>query len=341
MTFSQSILRKITTSATKKPDSPQVIIDNPFDADIFINGIELILSPEFSKKGKLYIEINDITEFDGNDSKQFDGYAKYPIPLSKVFRAGHDIKIYAWNGTDTNEISISLNTSISKEPQPFNSQAVPMSISDLNAAVSDFEEIFPQKNYSNEPVTQLISMEGHKKLILQISGFDNNLPTEVTNGLGFTNKNYLDGDLSTQTNNKYLVSSSNYEQVVDYGSIASRIPAVKFVVSTAGGVMEKWKYELFVSDDNIDYGSALDTQTINTIGTRTLSDVSQSFRYMKLVVTFVSTNTWQQVLALIEMYDGLVLGGTASISFETLGTDWIELISATELLVASLAFLLH
>ena len=81
MTFSKSILKKITTSDTKRPSSAQVIVKNPLDAKTILNGIELILSPEFSKKGKLIIEVNGINVFDEDDSEQFEGYAKYPIPL--------------------------------------------------------------------------------------------------------------------------------------------------------------------------------------------------------------------------------------------------------------------
>jgi len=169
MTFSKSILKKITTSDTKRPSSAQVIVKNPLDAKTILNGIELILSPEFSKKGKLIIEVNGINVFDEDDSEQFEGYAKYPIPLGIDFNRSRDIKIFAWNSEDSNTIQVSANMAISETQERFDSQAVPLGKDVFNQIVSEGVEIFPFQVYTNETQTELIDMEGYKKLIVTMS----------------------------------------------------------------------------------------------------------------------------------------------------------------------------
>ena len=326
MTFSKSELKKISTNATKKPDSPQIIIDNPFDADIFVNGIELLLSPEFSKKGKLVVEINDIEEFSAKDSEQFKIYAKYPIPLSKVFRAGHDIKIYAWNGSgDTNTLKMSLNTSLSKDPQPFNSQAVPISISDLNNVVSDPVEIFPQANYSNETQTKLIDMEGFKKMLLLISGSNESTPTVLIG-----TSNIADNNLNTK-DNFVTPRPKTVKASVDFGSIVNRLPSAKIGFTQV--VNDQAKYYLEVSDDGVIW-SQVATTTLSSTTTTKMSGAAQSFRYLRVQVLHVvvgdPSNPTSQIY---ELFDSNGTGGTANISFEVLLgiSNWIELISSSDI----------
>jgi len=325
MTFSNSILKKISTNDIKKPDSPQVIIENPFDGDIFVNGIELILSPEFSKKGKLIIEINDITEFDAKDSKQFERYTKYPIPLAKKFRAGHEIKIFAWNGTDTNTIKMSLNTSLSKESQPFNSQAVPMNITDLNNVVSGIDDIFTQQNYEDETQTSLIDMEGFKKLVLIIGGSNVATPTVLIG-----ESNIADADLGTFMSASNPLSKTVIGSV-DFGSIASRVPTAKVGYVTSDDY-DTIAY-LEVSDDNSSWVE-VDSQSIGSTSDVTMTGSEQSYRYSRVQFLAVpSGDPSGQTVRIYEIYDSNALGGSAVISFEVLLGDstWVELISATDI----------
>ena len=137
MVFQKSILKPITTSGTVRPDIAQIVQDNPLDKDVFVNGIELILSAEFSKKGKLLILINEVSVFDENDSEAFFGFSKFPIPLGKTLRRSNDIQVFAWNGTDSNLLDIKVNMVLAGMLQPFNSQAEGLRKEQFNIAVSE------------------------------------------------------------------------------------------------------------------------------------------------------------------------------------------------------------
>jgi len=260
MTFSKSFLEKISTATTAKPDTPQITIPNPLDDNTFVNGIELILSPEFSKKGKLLIEINDVAEFNANDSEQFEGYAKYPIPLAKQFRRGEDIKVYAWNGTDTNQIKMSMNTSISKNLEPFNSQAVPLGKDVFNQVVSESEEIFPFAVYSGVPKTALIDLQGYKKFIVTMSA--STIPTITEEQASDQSQQGTVEDVLfdfTQTTGSTTLAVSGYEETDDYDVLQ---------IIDLGSTRDR----SLTFDEDKQNGFVVGSKLWNTAGTDSLSD---------------------------------------------------------------------
>ena len=58
---------------------------------------------------------------------------------------------------------------ISETQERFDSQAVPLGKDVFNQIVSEGVEIFPFQVYTNETQTELIDMEGYKKLIVTMS----------------------------------------------------------------------------------------------------------------------------------------------------------------------------
>ena len=333
MTFSKSIVRSIQTTDTKKPGSPQITIPNPLDDDTFINGIELILSPEFSKKGKLLIEINDIDEFDSKDSQSFDGYAKFPIQLAKKFKQGHDIRIFAWNGSDSNTIKMSLNLSISKFPEPFNSQAVPLGKDVFNTVLSDDVILFPQRNYADETVTQLLNMEGYKNLLLKIASAQSVLPT-VVQSLHSDAEVAVDGDINSSTGIVGITTVNSAPIIVDFGFAATRGLAVKYTDHHNAGTRTATT-RLFYSNNLVDYvevGSLAHENTeISEEFIGTIDGGQHFFRYAALNRI---CNVGGLSGSIFEIYDSNILGGSASLSFESLDIasgQWIEVIKASEI----------
>ena len=201
MVFQKTISKTITTSNNKRQSIEDLKIENPLKKDIFVNGIELILAAEFSKKGKLIILLNDVSVFDENDSEALEGYAKFPIPLGKKLKRSFDIKVFAWNGTDTNSIKVSLNLALGEELQPFNSQAVPLGKDVFNQLVSESEVIFSEKGRIVAVYTKLIDLKGYDKIIVTMTAPNPNLPpndmtTDQTVTAGAL-ADATDGDLTT------------------------------------------------------------------------------------------------------------------------------------------------
>ena len=364
MTFSKSILKKINTSDTKRPNSPQITIKNPLKIDTIVNGIELILSAEFSKKGELLILINDVPVFNENDSNQFVGYAKYPIPLGKMLKNSSDIKIFAWNGTDSNSLEMSMNLSISETPEVFNSQAVPLGKDVFNRVISESITIIPFTNYFNQTITSLLDMEGYRKLILMISAQNYTEPElELNEFVGYSafigdEVSARDGDFTTETDRGIIFDGpgsgdgATGEKIysVDFGSNIARIPRTKGeidVSAPSGGSATTAEVFFEVSEDNVIW-TLIDTQTqTDTPGapgtTPTPFDFTgslQNFRYSRLRATAdrgtfdISFGWGTASLNIEEIFDGNFLGGTAEVSFEVLdeGTStWRELISAVSI----------
>ena len=273
MTFSKSILKKITTSETTRPNFPQITIENPLDDDTIINGIELILSAEFSKKGRIRIEINDVPIFDETDSAQFEGYGKYPIPLGKTLRRSETVKIWGWNGDDSNTLEVSANMSISKIPEQFNSQAVPLGKDVFNQVVSESEEIFPFAVYSGVPKTALIDLQGYKKFIVTMSA--STIPT-------ITEEQALDQSQQgtvedvffdfTQTTGSTTLAVSGYEETDDYD--------VSQIIDL-GSTRDR----SLTFDEDKQNGFVVGSKLWNTAGTDSLSDGSHKRAEIQTVKT--------------------------------------------------------
>lgn len=124
--MSQKIInRTITANNTKKPSGASLQIDNPLDADMFVNLIEILPSDNFSLKGKVVIEINGLP-IDLDDSA-FSGFVKFPISLAVLIRRGSSVDFYVWNGSDSTSISCDVNVYFDTEQKVIESQAELMS----------------------------------------------------------------------------------------------------------------------------------------------------------------------------------------------------------------------
>lgn len=339
MTFQKSILKPISTNVTKKPNTPQVQIDNPLDDDIFINGIELILGAEFSQKGKLLILINEVPVFDENDSKAFFGYAKFPIPLGKTLKRSNDIQISAWNGTDSNTIELKINISLSKDLQPFNTQAETLGKDVFNQIVSEAETLFAEQARAIGTFTKLIVMNGYKKLIVTINKSNPDTPTGTQDITGWAvNPTDLDkthnGILSDESTDGDVVNVPNKGEVVwDFGSILTRNVNVRGIYQKSDSAV-LGDIELLTSTDGVAYTSrALFTGL--DLNSEIRNDVTGFFsmRFIKVTVKITVNQGSNRIRAKWnEIFDKNEMGGTGALSFEVkdeLG-NWNEFIASTE-----------
>ena len=324
MSFQEVFSGQIITNATIKPDSPQFSKTNPLKSNVFVNGIELILTPEFSKKGAILVLIDGHTKFNSLGTNPFSGYSKFPIPLKQEILRDVKTEIFAWNKVDSNSIECNLNLSMSKDPQPFSSQAVPMDLQVYNDFVSENEILFPQSTRVNNTETKLIDMKGNKKLRVFFSAavYVPNLSVIIGDST------IIDGNLAT---GYVTLGGTTTMAVVDFGtSISRNIEAFCHVQS---GGSSNYNYILEGSNDNVSYTPI---HTINKSGVFnvdiTLISTSQSYRYYRVRMDRISgfdtpTDT------VYEIYDTSLFGGTSSLSFEGLdpsSNQWIEIIAASE-----------
>lgn len=329
MTYTESIPKNITTSATQKPSEPQVRIQNPFDADIFCNLIEILPNPYFATKGGLEIYVNDILVLSNKDDA-FRQYAKYPLSLGKVLRRSNAIEIFAWNKTDSDEIQCDFNIHLGKELQSIPSVAIPINIKDSLDAISQSEELFALQSRANGTVeTKFIDMKGYKKLILLISAASYTPPTVLVGGA-----NVADGDLNTYGTQVFATTSTPVVAgVVDFGSIAIRKPKGRGK-RTTNNTNNHYDWKLYVSNDNIAWTLVATADSGGNGSVVDLEGAQQSFRYLRLRLEYRTGDTSNAAGQCGELYDGLQFGGQAQISFEVLDLttlQWLTLISANDI----------
>ena len=117
MTFQKTFPKNLKTTNTSKPDTPDFKLDNPLKAKSFVVKIEIIPNFRFAEKGKVFVEINDISVFDNSDVDNFySDVGVYTIPISNnELRRSNSVKVFVWNGDDSDEIAADVSITISNE----------------------------------------------------------------------------------------------------------------------------------------------------------------------------------------------------------------------------------
>lgn len=169
MTFSKQIPATIITTNTKIPNIPDFSFTNFFKKNMFVNGVEIITSPEFSRKGVIIIAVDNNILFDSRDTNGFENVAFMPINLNAVFERDRIVTVSAFNQVDTNKIEVTINVFIDEVERTLNSALQYFSQDVVNRAISDGEVLFSFRIYNDEVVTQLLDMKGYLKLIVNIA----------------------------------------------------------------------------------------------------------------------------------------------------------------------------
>jgi len=325
MSFQDTLVDVIDTNLTKKPNSPQFKFTNPLKKKIYVNSIQLSFDGYFSEKGAILIKINNNTILN-KIAGSLKSLQNLTLPMqNQEFLQQQKIEIFAWNGIDTDMVSVGYDIQISEDPNSPPSSDTPLSQIQRNSQISQPDNIFAQKNYSNETQTALIDMKGYKKLILIVGGSDESTPTVLIG-----TQSIADNDLNTSMNfgtpNVKTVKAS-----VDFGNVASRLPSAK--VGFTQSVDDKAQYFLEVSDDNVNWVEVA-SSILSATGTTTLTGLQQLFRFLRVqVLSVVVGDPSADTSQIYELFDANATGGTAKISFDILLNDstWVELISATSL----------
>lgn len=171
MAFSKQYPSTINTNNTKIPAIADFEIENPLKKTIFCNGVEIISSPEFSRKGVVVIEVNNVVLFDSRKTSAFESVGKLPVSLNAELERDMFVRVYAFNQVDTNSISCTINIFLDEVSKTLDSSLEYLSQDVVNSIVSKSEVLFPFQTYPNinSPFVNLINMEGYKKLIVLLS----------------------------------------------------------------------------------------------------------------------------------------------------------------------------
>jgi len=117
-TFSVSeIGRKSTTNTSRQnDDNPDLEFQNPLDIEAVVREITFIPNSAFKTKGMLVVTINDVTIFSNKVVADFtdvtDG--KIPIPEGKTIKRKDKVKVFIWNGTDSNAVILTVQVTFAE-----------------------------------------------------------------------------------------------------------------------------------------------------------------------------------------------------------------------------------
>lgn len=176
--------------------------------------------------------------------------------------------------------------------------------------------MFPYQGRAIGDYYYTLDMEGYAKAVLILSPLYTPPPSIVLTGstvgsgdLGLM----IDGNLTTGGNFTVTLGQTG-GVIVDFGNIANRQAGVN-IGSIVGGTSTS---ALYVSTDNITYIPASGTQ---------------SCRYIKFLLTNTS-GVQATTITVNEIYDGLVFGGTATVSFQALdpsSNQYVDVVKGSDI----------
>lgn len=358
MTFSKQFPQTITTSDTSIPTIPNFRIENPLKKTVFCNAIELVTSPEFSRKGVLIIRVNNVDLYDSRKQNAFTNVAKMAIPLDAELERDRFVEIFVFNDVDSNLITCNVTIFLDEFSKSLDSSFQYISDNVVNTVVSEEEVIIPFENhFPSTEIFKLIDMKGYKSFILNMAGQAYVSPTLISpvNVPPFTNtSNITDGVLSTSSGSTFTmtpVTNRTWVFTIDFGSSRLGNPSTRYAMAVQLGVTTRifqGNFNVEFSTDNINYTPIDDTNNplvVSIVGQSTFAfptttvdnSVNVNFRFIRFTIVFttdVGTAGGSAFnMQIFEMFDGDALGGTASVSFEELDiSDGIfnEFIPASE-----------
>ena len=192
----------------KRPETPQIIITNKTYHDEYVNGIQLILDSYFSIKGIVEIHVGNEIVFDANDKEDLRQYRSIDVPVdSKKLKHAESVKIYLWNETDDDIVTLSANVALEESARNFTFSGIAVDPDQINRHVSGGSAIsedaqaiidaldengdgnqssrgvvFNHQVYRDETNTQLIDMAGNKNMIVTMSASEIVLPNAIVGG---------------------------------------------------------------------------------------------------------------------------------------------------------------
>ena len=110
--YGKPILKRVTTTASAKPETPSLVIPNPFtDRDVRIFSIGLVPTSDFKTKGRLEIQINGVTYLDEEAAATFTDIKDSSLPIppeGELLKAGESVDIYIRNNDDATSVSLTI-----------------------------------------------------------------------------------------------------------------------------------------------------------------------------------------------------------------------------------------
>lgn len=104
-----AFIKRVTTNVTSAPQNAQIGFDNPFKADVTLTSLSFVPDLAFQTKGVAIVKIggNYIT-IDASSLTDIDG-VNVPLPPNGI-KFAHDekIEIFAWNGVDATNVSLTM-----------------------------------------------------------------------------------------------------------------------------------------------------------------------------------------------------------------------------------------
>lgn len=103
-TFSKTLVDRVSTTATARPDNPQIKFANPVDRDVRIMSLTLIPDAAFKTKGLLLVKVNDTDVFEIDTAADLTDFSTVNVPLPNEgleLKRGKTIKIFVWTSDGT------------------------------------------------------------------------------------------------------------------------------------------------------------------------------------------------------------------------------------------------
>jgi hypothetical protein len=109
-TFMNHGIKRITTTATKKPDKADLTYKNPMDMDIRALIVSFIPDAAFKTKGNLVVNLNGSShlEIATGDLTDVDAFDMHTPDVNDILDRQNKVEFFIWNGVDAAQIALTV-----------------------------------------------------------------------------------------------------------------------------------------------------------------------------------------------------------------------------------------
>lgn len=111
--FSFTSIKRITTTAEKKPDSPDFELTHHFNKPIRIDSISLVFDDQAKTDAMILCIVGKDVVLKNNASADFTDITEIVFPVKMMLERGEKVELYVWNGAGSDEIAVTASISIS------------------------------------------------------------------------------------------------------------------------------------------------------------------------------------------------------------------------------------
>jgi len=114
--FSFTEIGRASTTSGTRPKTPDLTFDNPRDIESVIKEISYTPDTAYKTQGMISVQVDDVEIYKNKAVADFTDVSDgvIPMPDGKTIKRNGTVKVFIWNGTDTDAVALTVQVTFSE-----------------------------------------------------------------------------------------------------------------------------------------------------------------------------------------------------------------------------------